>query len=1038
MRKASLVITMIMLTSMFLAYLTALPEAGATVRFVGGGGPGNYTTIQGAIMGSNPGDTVFVYNGTYRENLIVHKSLDLVGEDRKATLVDGGGTEVINVTSDWVNITGFTITNASSGAGIRLYNNQNCTISDVNLSNLGLGIWFHFSDGNTIVNNSAFNVTYGIYAVGGDQNDISLNTFSWTDTGIYVSGLRYDVFNNSVSHSDYGIKINSHSSTFHGNVVTENREYGIEVWENLNVISNNVVSSNGRGGIDVYQADWNTIDGNTLLGNSLGVIYSEGTVVSGNVLLDNLSSIYVYRSPYSSVVGNMLTDARIIVSGSSEEDWNTHAIDTSNLVNEKPVYYWKNVTSGKIPIGAGQVILANCTGVTVENQDFSNATGGIQLGFSWNNTVANNTAGSILPSAIHLSYSSGNTIINNTVGSNAGSGILVDGDSRYNIIISNNISAPRGIQLNWMSGGLVANNTIDASDTGVLLWPASDILISGNTIMSDRYGITAEYSQNSSIVSNTIVAETHAVGIWQSADSLISYNNVSGSSYGIELGMSDNSVVSYNNLSLNEWVDISLNECMNATVSGNVMVGNGVIVWGASLGGENTHTIDTSNIVNGKPVYYWKNVMGGKIPPGAGQVILANCTDVTIENQDVSNTSGGIRLGFSWNNTIANNTAKWNGFYGVGLWLSDGNTITNNTIAHGRTRGIALSLSSNNTVHHNTFLNNSIQASSSAGINVWDDGYPSGGNYWSDYSGADAYRGPEQNIRGSDGIGDTPHVIDSDNVDRYPLVSPGIAFLRPPENLSAHLTGGNLEHVTITWGPSPDEGLGLIARYDVLRGENYNATANLYTNIGSSPNGTHQFVAAFDGEGNPNTYFFAVCAINMTNDSSCADDQAAKFTRPLAAGPNLIAILLIQSDESIETVLQTVEYDKAWHYDSSSQEWKWYVKSKTYRRGLWNVNHTMGIWVNITQNSNLTVAGVVPAQTTIHLYEGWNLVSFPSVNTSFTVGNLKASLPVERVEGFDLAPPHFLRVLSDSDALLAGRAYWVRVQADVEWNVPFE
>ena len=39
------------------------------------------------------------------------------------------------------------------------------------------------------------------------------------------------------------------------------------------------------------------------------------------------------------------------------------------------------------------------------------------------------------------------------------------------------------------------------------------------------------------------------------------------------------------------------------------------------------------------------------------------------------------------------------------------------------------------------------------------------------------------------------------------------------------------------------------------------------------------------------------------------------------------------------------------------------------------------------------------------------------------------------MEGYDPAPPHFLRVPSDSDALLAGGAYWVRVQTDVVWVV---
>jgi len=56
--------------------------------------------------------------------------------------------------------------------------------------------------------------------------------------------------------------------------------------------------------------------------------------------------------------------------------------------------------------------------------------------------------------------------------------------------------------------------------------------------------------------------------------------------------------------------------------------------------------------------------------------------------------------------------------------------------------------------------------------NWFDAGYPSGGNYWSDYTGVDFYSGSYQNITGSDGIGDTPYIIDANNIDRYPLIYP--------------------------------------------------------------------------------------------------------------------------------------------------------------------------------------------------------------------------------------------------------------------------
>jgi hypothetical protein len=58
---------------------------------------------------------------------------------------------------------------------------------------------------------------------------------------------------------------------------------------------------------------------------------------------------------------------------------------------------------------------------------------------------------------------------------------------------------------------------------------------------------------------------------------------------------------------------------------------------------------------------------------------------------------------------------------------------------------------------------------------IWDNGYPDGGNYWSDYTGTDVYSGAGQNMPGSDGIGDTPYVIDAHNRDNYPLMgAPGL------------------------------------------------------------------------------------------------------------------------------------------------------------------------------------------------------------------------------------------------------------------------
>jgi parallel beta-helix repeat protein len=126
-------------------------------------------------------------------------------------------------------------------------------------------------------------------------------------------------------------------------------------------------------------------------------------------------------------------------------------------------------------------------------------------------------------------------------------------------------------------------------------------------------------------------------------------------------------------------------------------------------------------------------------------------------------------------NTVSGNNVTANG---DGIYFessSDNNTFFGNNITANHI-GIYLIYSSGNTFYHNDFVNNTQQVSSDGLPNTWDNGYPSGGNYWSDYTGVDEKNGPYQNLTGSDGIGDTPYIIDANNTDRYPLMGPFHTF----------------------------------------------------------------------------------------------------------------------------------------------------------------------------------------------------------------------------------------------------------------------
>jgi len=150
-----------------------------------------------------------------------------------------------------------------------------------------------------------------------------------------------------------------------------------------------------------------------------------------------------------------------------------------------------------------------------------------------------------------------------------------------------------------------------------------------------------------------------------------------------------------------------------------------------------------------------------------------------IENNLIETCDIGIGLTESRDNIIQNNTVSgdWPTSYPAydaekGLVLdsnSNSNTIIENRISNMTATAITLSQSSS-IIFHNSFINNTQQAQVlNSPDNSWNDGYPSGGNYWSDYFAWDIFSGPYQNETGSDGIGDLPYIIDAENQDHYPF-----------------------------------------------------------------------------------------------------------------------------------------------------------------------------------------------------------------------------------------------------------------------------
>jgi parallel beta-helix repeat protein len=165
-------------------------------------------------------------------------------------------------------------------------------------------------------------------------------------------------------------------------------------------------------------------------------------------------------------------------------------------------------------------------------------------------------------------------------------------------------------------------------------------------------------------------------------------------------------------------------------------------------------------------------------------LVLSNCSDCNVTEVNISANTWGIALDdFSSNNKIVGNTVSSNNKTGIQVGIySHNNTILENSIANSQ-YGVWFEYSWDNKIYHNVFRNNSQEAYiAPLGIEQsWDDGYPSGGNYWSDYESIN----PNATEIDHTGLWNTPYVLDPNNQDNYPLIQP---LYQPIQGPTANFT----------------------------------------------------------------------------------------------------------------------------------------------------------------------------------------------------------------------------------------------------------
>lgn len=495
-------------------------------------------------------------------------------------------------------------------------------------------------------------------------------------------------------------------------------------------ISNFTIRNSGKLGRGISWTE-NTLDnvnitGNILTSHGIGItglsnVSHENFYILGNNISDNLIGVHVEDDNVPpKVLGNIIIQNSIGIQ--LENVNNTRIVD--NIIFNNTQYGIKaNRTFESVFLGNN--ITMNGVGISLFNS--GNVTVGYNLlskgdthmveemeSFQFiGNTVTNNTN-----NGLTIMNATNTVITGNQILSNEKDGLLLtmkQVEPRLGVVMADNVISENG------KNGLIANFNFKVEIEGV----AMDNIITDN----GEFGVYLQNSAHALFENNTISGNGFSgVFLDHSTNTTLADNTITNNGYsadaisypyrsGLYLNMSDNCIVVSNNVSYNRDHGIAIENSYGLNVSGNLISLN----------------------------------MGGikRMMPGPYEFLLFPPSNY-VSNIIMNNT-----IGIDFENVVGAIIAR--------------NIIKNNSF------GIRLINSSNNMIYHNNFVDNIQQTEvTRLAKNAWDNGVE--GNYWSDYIGVDELRGSNKDQPGSDGLGDTPYVIDANNTDRYPLMGPFNTF----------------------------------------------------------------------------------------------------------------------------------------------------------------------------------------------------------------------------------------------------------------------
>jgi parallel beta-helix repeat protein len=624
------------------------------------------------------------------------------------------GIEKDNVLVDGA---GYALEQTTSEIGISLSKRSNVTIKNMNIKAFFEGIYLSNSSNNIVSGNNITENYYGITLFEASNNIVARNSFAGNNCSISMHGDKHASSNNTVCEnnireSKWGIDLypRSDNNIVCENNLTENSVHGIFLWNSSgnSLVANNIIG--GYSGIMLSLSDNNLVLDNSVRDNSYGIYLGYGAYP---------------ESSYNIISGNNITHGY-------------YGVAIQNFSNCNKIY------GNKIADSQIGIKIANASANLVYRNDFMENTYQAYIDPA-------------SPSANVWDYDEEGNYWSDYNGTDAdGDGI---GDIAYVIDENNQDNYP--FMEPWSIAPTLPVHNIDSGLDYATIQEAIDApqTMDGHTLLVDANTYYEAIIVDKSLI---IVGKDRDATIIDGFGSLtvmlVTADHVSISNFTVQNSL--NNIVAVGYIAYGRPAGgIGLDNCVGCTIANNTITFCGVGIAMCNASGNN---VVTNNRISSR-------VLLGIADANPLQPVGGN-NNITFNY--ISGVGGGILLANTMNDEILENRLV-SGTTGIDVESSNHNLVIQNMVKHFH-YAMRIANSSDNVVYHNDFIGNTVQAgiySESVSVNVWDDGYPSGGNYWSDYAGVDECWGENQDMDDSgDIVGDTPYIMNETNVDRYPLM----------------------------------------------------------------------------------------------------------------------------------------------------------------------------------------------------------------------------------------------------------------------------